>query len=107
MHNLHVNAVRSAKARPRTYPLEEARAATGPRQDDAVAIRGLAWALAQLPDEQRQVILLVGLEEMSYAAAARVMGVPIGTVMSRLSRGRKRLRGLMSGEGPSVVARTK
>lgn len=107
MHNLHANAVRKAKTRGPTYPLEEARAATAPRQEDAVAIRGLARALAQLPEEQRQVVLLVGLEEMTYAEAARVLGVPIGTVMSRLSRGRERLRGLMGGEGPVVVTRMK
>ena len=107
MHNLHANAVRRAKSRPQTFPLEEARAATGARQDDALAIRGLARALAQLPEDQRRVVLLVGLEEMSYAEAARVLGVPIGTVMSRLSRGRDRLRGLMSGEGPAAVTRMK
>ncbi len=72
-----------------------------------MAIRGLARALAQLPEDQRRVVLLVGLEEMSYAEAARVLGVPIGTVMSRLSRGRDCLRGLMSGEGPAAVTRMK
>ncbi len=107
MHNLHANAVRKASARPPTIPLDEARAAEGPRQEDAVEFRGLARALAKLPDEQRQVILLVGLEEMSYAEAARVLGVPIGTVMSRLSRGRERLRGLMDAQGPAVVTRVK
>ena len=107
MHNLHANAARKASARPPTFPLDEARAAVGPRQEDAVELRGLARALAKLPDEQRQVILLVGLEEMSYAEAARVLGVPIGTVMSRLSRGRERLRGLMGTAGPAVVTRVK
>ena len=107
MHNLHANAVRKAMARGRTVPLEEARAAVAPRQEDAVAVRGLARALAQLPEAQRQVVLLVDLEEMSYAEAARVLGIPIGTVMSRLSRGRDRLRSLMDAPGPAAVTRTK
>ena len=47
-----------------------------------------------LPKEQREVVLLVGLEGMSYGEAAQVLGVPIGTVMSRLSRGREALRQL-------------
>ena len=57
-------------------------------------------ALQALPDEQRSVVLLVGMEQLSYDEAARVLEVPIGTVMSRLSRGRERLRRLMQGEPP-------
>jgi RNA polymerase sigma-70 factor (ECF subfamily) len=51
-----------------------------------------------LPAEQREVILLVGLEQFGYAEAARILDVPLGTVMSRLSRGRERLRQLLMGE---------
>ena len=51
-------------------------------------------ALGQIPREQREVVLLVGMEGMSYVEAAQVLGVPIGTVMSRLSRGREALRQL-------------
>jgi len=57
-------------------------------------------ALDTLPDDQRAVLLLVGVEEMSYQDAARSLGVPIGTVMSRLSRGREPLRRVMAGENP-------
>jgi RNA polymerase sigma-70 factor, ECF subfamily len=64
-------------------------------QDEALEHRDLLRAFAALPDEQRAVLLLVGIEDLSYEQAARVMGVPIGTVMSRLSRGRERLRQLM------------
>jgi RNA polymerase sigma-70 factor, ECF subfamily len=60
-------------------------------------IRDLDAALQALPEEQRAVVLLVGLEQMTYDEAARVLEVPIGTVMSRLSRGRERLRRLMQG----------
>jgi RNA polymerase sigma-70 factor (ECF subfamily) len=48
--------------------------------------------LNRLPVEQRSVILLVSVEDLSYAEAASVLGIPVGTVMSRLARGRERLR---------------
>jgi RNA polymerase sigma factor (sigma-70 family) len=57
--------------------------------------RELDPALARLPSEQREVVLLVGLEGMPYESVAQILGVPIGTVRSRLSRGRERLRELM------------
>ena len=58
----------------------------------------LLRAFAALPEEQRSVLLLIGIEDLSYEQASRVLGVPIGTVMSRLSRGRERLRHHMSGD---------
>ena len=64
----------------------------------------LEKALAQLPDEARQVLLLVCVEELSYEAAAQVLAVPVGTVMSRLSRARERLRRLM--DPPAVGSAT-
>jgi RNA polymerase sigma-70 factor (ECF subfamily) len=67
------------------------RAAT---QDKGLELRDLDRAMAQLPKEQRSIILLVGLEGMSYEAVAEVMGIPVGTVRSRLSRGREALRRL-------------
>lgn len=66
-------------------------------QEGAIAHRDLLRAFAILPDEHRSVLLLIGVEGLSYAEAAKVLGVPIGTVMSRLSRGRERLRGNMNG----------
>jgi RNA polymerase sigma-70 factor, ECF subfamily len=67
-------------------------------QHSALEHRDLLRAFAKLPEEQRSVLLMVGVEDLSYEEAARALGVPIGTVMSRLSRGRDRLRRLMSGE---------
>jgi RNA polymerase sigma-70 factor (ECF subfamily) len=63
--------------------------------DGDVVLSELRAALALLAPEQREVVLLVGLEQMSYAEAAAVLDVPIGTVMSRLARGRERLRLLL------------
>jgi RNA polymerase sigma-70 factor (ECF subfamily) len=68
----------------------------GGGQDEALQHRDLLRAFAALPEEQRSVLLLVGVEALSYDAASRVLGVPIGTVMSRLSRGRERLRQILN-----------
>ena len=70
----------------------------GGGQDAALQHRDLLRAFAALPEEQRSVLLLVGVEALSYDAASRVLGVPIGTVMSRLSRGRERLRQILNGD---------
>jgi RNA polymerase sigma-70 factor (ECF subfamily) len=67
-------------------------------QHSVLQHRDLLRAFAALPEEQRAALLLVGVEDLSYQEAARVLGVPIGTVMSRLSRGRERLRRAMHGE---------
>jgi RNA polymerase sigma-70 factor (ECF subfamily) len=67
-------------------------------QHSVLGHRDLLRAFASLPAEQRAVLLLVGVEDLSYQNAARVLGVPIGTVMSRLSRGRERLRQYMRGD---------
>jgi RNA polymerase sigma-70 factor (ECF subfamily) len=67
-------------------------------QDAALEHRDLLRGFANLPEKQRAVLLLVGVEDLSYGEAARVLGVPIGTVMSRLSRGRERLRRLIDGD---------
>ena len=72
-------------------------------QESTVVMGDLLAALDTLPDEQRAVLLLVGVEDLTYDEAARVLDVPIGTVMSRLSRGRERLRRVMNGERPAVA----
>ena len=73
-------------------------------------IRDLERAMAALPEGQRQVILLVGLEGMRYEEVATILRIPIGTVRSRLSRGRETLRSLMdvrgrAGDNPGSPAR--
>jgi len=101
MHNLFVNQVRSAANRSiqALDTLDEI--AVEGSQLTALAVRDIGKALACLPAEQREVILLVGLEQFGYAETARILGVPQGTVMSRLSRGRERLRQLLEGEPAS------
>jgi RNA polymerase sigma-70 factor (ECF subfamily) len=67
-------------------------------QHSVLEHRDLLRAFSALPEEQRAALLLVGVEDLFYRDAARVLGVPIGTVMSRLSRGRERLRRYMHGD---------
>jgi len=90
LHNLYVDGVRATANRPGLVALDEA--ATEMHDGDPSAAIDIGRGLASLPVEQRQVVLLVGLEGLSYAEAADVLGVPIGTIMSRLARGRERLR---------------
>ena len=65
--------------------------------EDRLTWRDLMAGLEGLPAEQRAVVLLVGVEDLSYEEAAKVIGVPLGTVMSRLSRARDRLRRYLEG----------
>ncbi len=104
MHNQNVNAVRSAMGEGMAVELEEQSSTLVATTDPtaAVQLHELDRALAQVPEEQRQVILLVGLEGMSYEDAAAILQIPIGTVRSRLSRGRDALRMLM-GMGERAV----
>jgi RNA polymerase sigma-70 factor (ECF subfamily) len=73
-------------------------------QVSALEYRDLLRAFVILPEEQRSVLLLIAVEDLSYEEAARVLGVPIGTVMSRLSRGREQLRRL-AGNKPDEKVR--
>jgi RNA polymerase sigma factor (sigma-70 family) len=101
MHNVHVNRVRAFRATD-TLEDEMPELAQRPAQGDALLVRDLDRAITRLPDEQRAVLLLVTLEEMSYEQVARTLGIPIGTVMSRLSRAREKLRAMMLGQ-PSIA----
>jgi RNA polymerase sigma-70 factor (ECF subfamily) len=95
MHNLFISQLRKAKVRRRVEPLDEDSAAElGVRatQEDRLQWRDLLRGLDSLPEGQRNVVLLVSVENLSYAEVASVLGIPIGTVMSRLARGRERLR---------------
>ena len=81
----------------KTVDIEEQSSTLVATTDPTVArqLHELDRALAQVPEDQRQVILLVGLEGMSYEDAAATLSVPMGTIRSRLSRGRDALRELM------------
>ena len=103
MHGVFVNGTRRRRPAESLDAQDGAdleRVDGGASAETAIAVRELREALQCLPDEQRQVVLLVGLEQFSYAEAAGVLEVPIGTVMSRLSRGRERLRQLLEEGAP-------
>ena len=107
MHNLHVNNVRRGIIRPDNQVFDDTRqqASAPPAQDDVVALHSIVDMLRRLPTDQREVVLMVGMEEMSYREVAEVLGVPVGTVMSRLARGRERLREL-TGTGTPIRERS-
>ena len=102
MHNLHVDALRRGHLA--TVPISEdtPEGVAPPPQAARGVVLDLESALPCLPPEQREVLLLVALEDMAYADIAQTLGIPLGTVMSRLSRGRERLRALLDG-APSVA----
>jgi RNA polymerase sigma-70 factor (ECF subfamily) len=97
MHNQHVNMVRRAMRDGANVDIEQMSSALVATTDPTASrqLRELESALSRLRGEHREVILLVGLEGMSYEAAAQILRVPVGTVRSRLSRGRDVLRVLL------------
>ena len=109
MHNVYVNNVRRSVKRPDGINVEdfERLGEVAPRQESFSEMMGLEKALYRLPEAQREVLLLVCLEEMSYQEVASALDLPIGTVMSRLARARERLRQLTSGATPPNLMRVK
>ena len=103
MHNLFIDRMRSQRGN-----LEDSAGDELPElpqratPTDALALRDLERALQRLPVEQREVLLLAAVEGLSYQDIAKVAGVPIGTVMSRLSRARERLRAELDGRSVPV-----
>lgn len=112
MHNRFVDGVRARHSRPEDSAGDDL-PEVGQRdtQSDLIEVGDLDRALQRLPAPQREVLLLVTVEELSYADAAAVLGVPLGTVMSRLARARERLREELQDAapptGPSRISRIK
>jgi len=102
LHNLAVNHLRRAARRGREVPLDDAGESdvgVPSTQEDALRRDDILGAVGQLPDDQRSVLLLVSIEDVTYAEAARILDIPIGTVMSRLARARARLLKLLEEPG--------
>jgi RNA polymerase sigma factor (sigma-70 family) len=107
MHNIYVNqvrrSVRQAAAGTTVNVDDVAHELVAPASETADSL-DLQSCLLRLPQDQRVVLLLVSLEDLSYAEVAKITGVPVGTVMSRLSRARSRLRELMDSPSRPAVA---
>ncbi|SMF14755.1 RNA polymerase sigma-70 factor, ECF subfamily [Tistlia consotensis] len=108
LRNLFVSRLRSARLR-HERPLEEGDAEPGVAagQTEQVLARQMLALLQRLPAEQREVLLLVSVEELTYRETAEILGIPPGTVMSRLARGREALRRLQQEADAPPLRRVK
>ena len=106
LHNQHISLARQAARQRDIIELQKYKpgSAPSPSQMVTLELRDLKRAIARLPEEQRSVILLVGLEGMRYEEVASVVNLPVGTVRSRVSRGRETLR-MMTGLFPGRHSR--
>jgi RNA polymerase sigma-70 factor, ECF subfamily len=115
LHNLALNQLKQAARRGAHLAIEdagEAELASPASQEDRLRHRDLLRGLQRLTEDQRCVLLLVSVEGLSYAEVAHVLDIPLGTVMSRLSRARESLSqamevGTRAGAGPAMLRRVK
>ena len=110
LHNLHIQQARSRNRAIDDVALEpdmENRVSRPPDQEDGLYVRELSRALDALEDQHREIILMIGLSGLSYKQTAEALEIPVGTVMSRLARGRERLRVLMSEGATPTLRRVK
>jgi RNA polymerase sigma-70 factor (ECF subfamily) len=105
LHNLFVSALRTRRRRPLHDDLDktpDTAMSVPPLQEFSLAGREMLERFGALSEDHQEVLLLIGVEGMAYASVARVLGVPVGTVMSRLSRAREQFRRLLDGERPAL-----
>lgn len=106
--NLYVNRWRQHRRRGTAITLDEVPTqGTAPNQEAVLEVHDVLAAMDHLPEEQKSLLLLVGVEDFSYDDAARILGMPIGTVMSRLSRARQRLRAIVDTGRTTILRRVK
>jgi RNA polymerase sigma-70 factor (ECF subfamily) len=109
MHNLNANDARKYNNGPEFVSVEQdgELPSWDSSGDDGIEISDLYQALSALSDQQREIIVLVCLEDMSYKEVARVLDIPEGTVMSRLYRARENLRAIMTENSTLKLRRVK
>jgi RNA polymerase sigma-70 factor (ECF subfamily) len=111
LHNAYIDRLTVTSRRGTAVDLDEGAASQPSRLSQpagqllSLELGDVARAIAALPFEQREVVLLVGLEGMSYQAVADILDVPVGTVMSRLSRGRAALHRMVEEGWEAPVTR--
>ena len=100
MRNIWIDEGRKVTRSRETFVSEEAGAGVGGKgaQESAVELSNVDRAMQKLPEDQREAVLLVMVEGYAYKEAAKIVGCPVGTLNSRLVRGRDALMGLL-GEG--------
>jgi RNA polymerase sigma-70 factor, ECF subfamily len=110
LRNIFISGLRQKSRLPMSKTIEDLREgedAQAPDQEVRMSIALIERALDELPAQQREVLILVSLEELSYRETADIIGVPIGTVMSRLSRARSQLQSILEERGTPVLRRVK
>jgi RNA polymerase sigma factor (sigma-70 family) len=109
LRNLYLNTLRQQARRGTHVELRDtdSYAATDPDGERSLICHDALQALNALPEEQRSLLLLIAVEDFSYQQAATLFGVPIGTIMSRLSRARANLRNLIDGGARVALRRVK
>lgn len=110
LRNVHISGLRrSSRSRivKTVDELTEDEGTVEPDQEQGLAVRTVTEALDRLSDQHREVIVLIGLEEMSYRDASDILGLPVGTVMSRLSRAREQMRLLLDERRAVTLRRVK
>ena len=107
LHNVAMSYLRKRTLFNRHVALDAAEEVTAapPAEDSSVRYRELLSALDALPEDQRSVLLLVSVEDLSYAEAAQVLSIPVGTVMSRVARAREKLLRATNGEPATTTPR--
>jgi RNA polymerase sigma factor (sigma-70 family) len=98
LHNLAVNRLRQNTRRGHAIPIDDMPEATGARmatQEDSLFGQDVMQAIDRLPPDQKSILLLVSVEDLTYAEISTVLDIPLGTVMSRLSRARELLRQIL------------
>ena len=109
MHNLYANHIRKLSTSPQFVELEPDKNAMSDNSsaEQELEIRDIQQAISTLAPDQREVLLLVTLEGLQYREVATILGMPEGTVMSKLSRARDKLRTIMQLEKPNRLRRVK
>ena len=106
MHNLNANNRRRAASRPRLAAVQDVPEPSWPAgQLERLAANQTLAAIRQLSEAHRDVLILIAIEGMAYVEAAEILGIPPGTVMSRLSRARDHLRQLTGEDAPARPAK--
>ena len=108
LRNIHVSAHRRRQKRGTELALDDVPTpSVAARQETVMEVHDVLAALDHLPEEQKSLLLLIGVEDCFYDDAARILGMPIGTVMSRLSRARQRLRSILDTGRVTLLRRVK